>query len=222
MTTIASVRGVIFDLDGTLADTFPVIFAAFRHAFAIYADRHLSDHEIEAMFGPNEEGCIRKALPSNWEPCLAEYLKEYERVHDLCPGPFPGVIEMLDWLKSRDVPVAIVTGKGAQSAAISLRRLGLSGHFTIVKSGSPEGSIKPQAIREVLEEWGMPPADVVYVGDAPSDVTAAREVGVRVLGAAWANSSDAAKIEAMAPDALLRSIDELRAWLAGAGVSPAL
>ncbi|BDI34410.1 phosphoglycolate phosphatase [Capsulimonas corticalis] len=216
MPTTAPVRGVIFDLDGTLADTFPVIFAAFRHAFAVHADRHLSDAEIEAMFGPNEEGCIRKAIPGDWQACLATYLAEYERVHDLCPGPFPGVIALLDWLRARGVLVAIVTGKGAQSAAISLRRLELNGHFEIVKPGSPEGSIKPQAIREVLAEWAMTPADVVYVGDAPSDVTAAREVGVRVIGAAWADSTDAAKLAAMSPDALLKSVGELREWLAGA------
>ena len=209
-------RGVIFDLDGTLADTFPVIFAAFRYAFALHADRRLSDQEIEAMFGPNEEGCIRKALPGDWEACLASYLEEYERAHSLCSGPFPGVIEMLDWLKERNVPVAIVTGKGAASAAISLRRLGLIGHFEIVKPGSPVGSIKPQAIREVLSEWDIPLGDAVYVGDAPSDVTAAREVGVRVLGAAWADSSDAAALAAMNPDALLKSVGELRAWLEAA------
>ena len=216
MIAAAPVRGVIFDLDGTLADTFPVIFAAFRSAFARRADRRLSDGEIEAMFGPNEEGCIRKALPENWRECLATYLEEYERLHSLCPGPFPGVLEMLDWLRARGVSVAIVTGKGAQSAAISLRRLGLDGHFEIVKTGSPEGSIKPRAIREVLSEWGMSPADAVYVGDAPSDVTAAREVGVRVLGAAWADSADAAKIAAIEPDALLRSVAELREWLTDA------
>ena len=52
-------RGVIFDLDGTLADTLPVCYAAFRAAFHRYVpERTFSDAEITSFFGPNEEGVI--------------------------------------------------------------------------------------------------------------------------------------------------------------------
>jgi len=207
------VKGVIFDLDGTVANTLPVCFEAFRATFRIHANRHFTNEEIAAFFGPSEEGCLQSVLPGDWEAGLATYLREYEGAHELCPAPFDGIVEFLDNLQSRSVPVAMVTGKGVYSTEISLRRLGLAGRFNPVKTGSAIGAIKPQAIREVLAEWNIPPERAVYVGDAPGDVIAAREVGVVPLAAAWAGTADAAALEAATPVALFRTVGELQVWL---------
>jgi phosphoglycolate phosphatase-like HAD superfamily hydrolase len=74
-------RGIIFDLDGTLADTLPVCFDAYRLAFAKYVDHEWTDDQISALFGPSEEGVIRQVVPTRAEECLEEYL----RYHDRCP-----------------------------------------------------------------------------------------------------------------------------------------
>ena len=58
-----SIKGVIFDLDGTLADTIPVCISAFRSAFERYSARGWDEEEIEALFGPTEEGSCRRAVP---------------------------------------------------------------------------------------------------------------------------------------------------------------
>jgi phosphoglycolate phosphatase-like HAD superfamily hydrolase len=62
-TRTMSLQGVIFDLDGTLGDTLPVCFAAFRETFRHYLGREYSDREIRAMFGPTEEGIIQRMIP---------------------------------------------------------------------------------------------------------------------------------------------------------------
>ena len=59
----------------------------------------------------------------------------------------------------------------------------------------------------------MEPAEAVYVGDAPGDVTAAREAGVAIIGAGWAETTDQALLAAEHPDVLLGSIAELKDWL---------
>ena len=67
--------GMIFDLDGTLGDTLPVCFAAFRTTFQSCLGRDYFDREIRAMFGPSEEGIFERLMPGNAEGC-AEGLLE--------------------------------------------------------------------------------------------------------------------------------------------------
>lgn len=213
------IRGVIFDLDGTLADTLPVCFAAFRAALKEFTGREYSNGEIEALFGPSEEGAIRRVVPDRCEDCAKVFWKEYEAAHNLCPDPFPGILELLDMLKSRDIPAAIVTGKGPRSAAISLRILRLDTRFEIMEAGSPEGSIKTQAIRKVLDLWNLPAHDVVYVGDAVSDILNAREAGVIPVAAAWAESAHVDTLAAQSPKVLFRTVKELADWIAANGAN---
>ena len=63
-------RGMIFDLDGTLTDTFSVCFLAFRETIQSALGRQPSDDEIYAYFGPSEEGMLQQWVPDRWESCL--------------------------------------------------------------------------------------------------------------------------------------------------------
>jgi len=209
------IRGLIFDLDGTLADTLPVCYTAFRRVFRKHLGREVSDAEIHGMFGPCERGVIQRILP-DWGPAFQMFLEEYEAAHDVCLEPFSGVIDMLDWLESQGLPIAVVTGKGPESAAISLRRLGLSDRFEIVESGSTHGPVKPESISRILELWKFDPGEVVHVGDAPSDVRSARKCGIIAVAAGWAPGARREALAAEEPDAQFDSVSELHAWLAAA------
>lgn len=128
-------KGFIFDLDGTLGDTLPVCFAAFRETFRFYLGRDYSDREIRAMFGPTEEGILQKLLAEHWEEGLRHYLDAYREAHALCAEPFPGMREALDLLRANNVRLAVVTGKGPRSAELSLEALGLVDAFDMVEIG---------------------------------------------------------------------------------------
>ena len=206
-------RGVIFDLDGTLADTLPLAITAFRRAIEPLTGRTLTDAEIIAQFGPSEEGMIRALAPDHYEAALADYLRHYEALHDMVPDPFPEMRELLADLKARGVRVGLVTGKGAKSAWLSLRRFGLADAFEAVETGDPNGPRKAEGIRRILAGWGMEPSEAVYVGDAPSDVTAARDAGVAMAGAGWAGTTDCNLLAAEKPDALPATVGELKDWL---------
>ena len=206
-------RAVLFDLDGTLADTLPLCIRAFRHAIEPAAGRAVSDAEIVATFGPSEEGTIRALVPGQYDAALAAYLHHYERLHGDCPAPFAGIAALLRDLRRRGVRLGMVTGKGARSTVLSLRRFGLEDVFEIVETGSPHGPRKTEALQAILAAWNMAPGEAVYIGDAPSDVAAARAAGVAVVSAAWAGSADPAALRALAPDLLAATVDELRGWL---------
>jgi pyrophosphatase PpaX len=205
--------GVVFDLDGTLGDTLPVCFAAFRHAMQGFSNRRYTDEEIRGLFGPSEEGIIRRIVPDRWQACLEAYLAAYEEESAKKARLFPGIETALRLLRRRGHALAIVTGKGAASAAISLRDLRLADFFDVVETGSPDGSVKPLAIQRVLAKWGAPPNRVAYVGDAPADIQAAREVGVIPLGAAWAATSDADTLSALSPLETFLDVRDFIAWI---------
>jgi HAD superfamily hydrolase (TIGR01549 family) len=206
-------RGVIFDLDGTLADTLPVCFAAFRRTFETHLGETFSDREIRAMFGPSEEGILRRRCPEGWPAALETYLREYERAHAALPAPFEGVEDILVDLERLGVRRAIVTGKGAGSAAISTRVLGLARHFDVIETGSGDGGVKPDRIRAVLARWELPAAAVAHVGDAPADIEAARGAGLVALAAAWAPAAEPERLGELVPDALFLTVASFAAWI---------
>jgi pyrophosphatase PpaX len=205
--------GVIFDLDGTLANTLPVCIIGFQRALHAYTGRTFTDAEIIAMFGPSEEGVFLRLTPEHAEEASRLYWEEYERAHETVRAPFPGIPEALEFLQEHGIPTAVVTGKGAHSAAISLRLLGLDTRFDIVEAGSPHGVIKPKAIGEVVTRWQAPPDQVAYVGDATADVTSARQAGVIPLAAAWAETADADALRAMNPEETFLTVEAFIAWV---------
>jgi len=208
-----TLQGVIFDLDGTLGDTLAACFVAFRRALKGFSQREYTDDEIAARFGPSEEGMIRRLVPDRWEPCLRAYLAAYRECLPEHARPIPGMKDALHLLRTRGVTLAVVTGKGPHSAAVTLKHLDLADSFDMVETGSPEGSVKPVAIRKVLARWGVVPRQVAYVGDAPSDMEAAREAGVIPLGAAWLPTTNAQALRAMSPAAIFLTLQDFIRWI---------
>jgi phosphoglycolate phosphatase-like HAD superfamily hydrolase len=203
------IAALIFDMDGTLGDTIPSILLAFRETFARFTGRIYTDDEIVAMFGPSEEGIIRHYVPSDlYEPALQYFLDRYADLH--ADQPFPGIRELMSHLQERGVRMAVVTGKGPRTAAISMRVYDLERYIDRLETGSAHGAVKPQLIRRVLDCWGLPAHQVAYVGDARSDMADALTVGVLPLGAVW--SQPGSITEADTPYRFT-SVESLKQWL---------
>ena len=208
------IKGVIFDLDGTIGNTLPLCIQAFRQSIEPLALKTLSDKDIIATFGPSEEGTIQTLIPEHYQQGIVNYLQFYESLHDLCPSPFPGIAEILNTLHRNGIRVAMVTGKGKHSTAISLKKFQLEGFFEQIETGSPAGPVKVEGINAVLQQWkDLDRTSIIYVGDAPGDITASRKAGIPVVAAAWAETAEPEKLKALNPDQLFYSIDEFANWL---------
>lgn len=204
-------KGIIFDFDGTLADTLPVIFTAFRHCLHMNLGKEYTEQELADLFGPTEEGIIKALVPEGWEKCYADYLQEYCRHHP--KRPFEHIEQALQLLQENGVRLAIGTGKGRGSLMASLGIIGLESYFDILEVGSDTGAIKPEIIERILCQWNLTAKQVAYIGDAPSDVTASRQAGVLALSAAWSSVADLSGIKAAAPDAIFTTVAEFIQWL---------
>nr|BBH91015.1 phosphohydrolase [Thermosporothrix sp. COM3] len=183
-----SIKGVLFDFDGTIANTIPVCVLAFQDTFRAMNAHVPTDDEVVAMFGPSEEGIFQRAMPAHWEEALQIFLKAYRKHHDACPQPFAGIPQALQLLQQRGIPMALVTGKGPHSAAYSLDYLGITHYFDVIEVGKPEGVVKMRAIEEILQKWQLAPEDAIYVGDADYDMLEAQAAGVLPVGACWATT----------------------------------
>jgi phosphoglycolate phosphatase/pyrophosphatase PpaX len=211
---VKKIKGIIFDLDGTLANTLPLCIQAFRQSIEPLTLTPLSDAEIIATFGPSEEGTIMTLVPEHYDKGIISYLSFYNDLHDMCPEPFPDVRGLLDLLRNKAIHTAMVTGKGTHSTKISLERFGLGSYFEIVETGSPNGPRKVEGIKQVLAHWSTLHKDeILYIGDAPSDTIASRIAGITMIAAAWAPTAEPDKLAATQPDEIFHSVKDFTDWL---------
>ena len=198
---------VVFDLDGTLAHTIPATYAAFRAVFARRTGRTYADAELRAMFGPDERGVFARGLPGDDpDDALEEFLAAFDAGIVWTDALFPGVRDLLERLAERGTPAAIVTGKGARSAALCVERLGLGSLVRHIGHGSASGSVKTTCMRRVCAAFRTEPHRVVSIGDSPYDVRDARAVGLAAHAAAWAPGTDVPALAREEPDGLHRDV----------------
>jgi phosphoglycolate phosphatase-like HAD superfamily hydrolase len=209
-----NIKSVIFDLDGTLANTLPLCIAAFKKSIEPLLQKEISDQEIIASFGPSEEGTIRKLIPKHEKEGVAAYLKYYEQLHYTCPIAFDGIKELLEFLDAKQINLAMVTGKGIHSTKISLQQFELTKCFDVLETGSPEGPNKVNGIRNALARLNATAADSIYVGDAPSDITYCKQVGIPIAAAAWADTTNAEELLSLNPDWIFYTVADFKNWLA--------
>lgn len=207
------IRGVIWDVDGTIADTIPMIVGILQRTIVEFGGREYSREEIEGMFGPTEEGVLKLVLDADGDAGYERFLEEYASRHDAEVTVFDGVQAIVGDLERRGIRQAVVTGKGPLSARITLEKLELDRTFEVVSAGSVEGQFKDTAIAAIVDGWHMDRQEVLYVGDHPSDVRDAHRAGVRSAVAAWKRDAETSWVDDLKPDATFDSTAALAEWL---------
>ena len=148
------IKLVAFDLDGTIGDTIPMCLKALKKAVTPYVTLNdVSENDILETFGLNEKGMIKKLVGYNWEEALNDFYVIYEQMHIMCPRPFDGITELIEKLKKKSILIALVTGKGEKSCAITLRQFNMDTCFDKVKTGNPFKNNKAENFRELLAYW---------------------------------------------------------------------
>jgi 2-phosphoglycolate phosphatase len=214
-------RAIIFDLDGTLADTFPLIVAAWNAAVTPHTGQTYSDADVIARFGIPDPQMIRRELADRGgaacEQAIEIYHQHYEQRHADVVKPFDGITEMLEALRRRDVPLGVMTGKGRRSARITFDSLGWSHLFQSVITGDDvmEQKPHPSGPLAVARALRVQPGQCAFVGDSPADIGAGKNARMITVAAGW-HPVYLEVIRAMEPDVWAETpADVVR--LAGAG-----
>jgi HAD superfamily hydrolase (TIGR01509 family) len=196
------IQGVIFDLDGTLVDTFPLIVDAFNAGVGPITGKQYRADEVIARFGQPEPIMIRNEVGDRWEEACERYYQHYQKHHAACVKPFPGAQRLLRDLVGMKVPLGLVTGKSRRSADITIKALGWNEVFDSIVTGSEMKNQKPEpeGLLASAKKMGVEPAQCAMVGDSPADIGAGKAAGMFTIVAAW-HSVYLEKLQTMKPNA---------------------
>jgi pyrophosphatase PpaX len=178
-------RAAVFDLDGTLVDSMPVVIETFIHAVEPFRDRP-TESEVMAKLGGPPEACLANLLgPGAIQslPAAMERMLRYEHWKEEKLRPFDGAAGLLATLQARGIRLGIWTGRDRWSAERILKVHGLGRFFTAVVCGDDLPSHKPDpaGLLRVVELLGVPAAETIFVGDADFDVLGGHAAGVQTV-----------------------------------------
>lgn len=206
-------QAILFDLDGTLADTVELILRCYRHTMRTHLGQAPPDEAwLRTLGTPLREQFKDFARSGEEAAAMFETYVSYQRtVHDEHVRAYPGVVEAVEGLAAEGLSMAVVTSKRRDMAVRTLESCGLSGHFRLLVCADDVERPKPHPdpVRMALEGLGSPePGEVLFVGDSPFDLRAGRGAGVRTAGALW-GPFRREDLEAEEPDFLLGSVEEV-------------
>ncbi len=216
----AATELVLFDLDGTLADTAPDLVGAIN---ACLAERGLAPRplaELRPWVSHGARGLIEKAFgfgpeAGQYEALRSEFVRRYEA--ELCTHTvlFPGVEETLAQIEAAGISWGIVTNKIARLTDPLVRALLLDRRAACVVSGDTAARAKPDPapINYALERCARTAQSSVYVGDDRRDIQAGRAAGLRTFAAAYGYSVGIDDISQWQADHIIDSPMQLLGWV---------
>lgn len=216
-------RLVMFDLDGTLMDSVPDLAAAVDKMLMLLGREPAGIERVRDWVGNGSRVLVRRALVGRLEhdgvgdeladEALALFMQAYAGGHELT-AVYPGVRECLDWLREREVKLAIITNKPAQFIEPLLEEKGLAGYFDWLVGGDtlPQQKPDPAALFWVMDKAGVAPSESLFVGDSRNDVRAAKAATVRCVALTYGYNHG----EPIADEQPALVLDDLRELVASA------
>ncbi len=197
-------KGVLFDLDGTLLDSFSVHYEAYEIMFARFGIQITKEHFL-STYSPNWYETYRAmGLPKHcWDAADSCWVQEAEKRN---PELLPGVHETLIRLR-RHYTLGLVTSGSKSRVLKDIERTGIGSFFATIVTGNDIRAPKPapEGLELALRRLGMAAHEAVYIGDACADYEMAKAAGVRFLGV----SSSFANLDSNHPNYEVRSITDL-------------
>jgi phosphoglycolate phosphatase len=209
-----TIQGLIFDLDGTLADTLRTIAGAVNHSLE---GMQLPVHPLEAYQTLVGDGIVKlceRALPDDQQGRLQDLLVAVRRRYEthMLEGAdlYPGIAELLAELRQRDKRMAVLSNKPHALTLGTVEGLDIAPYFEVVLGQRDDLPRKPDpaGVHFILEQMNLTTDEVLYVGDTPTDMQTAKAAGLRAAAVLWGFRSRE-ELEAQGADFLIAEAREL-------------
>ncbi|MBT0727314.1 phosphoglycolate phosphatase [Rosenbergiella australiborealis] len=219
MAPFTDIRGIAFDLDGTLVDSAPGLSRAID---LMLEDLQLPVAGLENVtrwIGNGADIMVNRALtwalgtsPDESQVAQARSCFDHHYLHTAESGSqlFSHVLEVLEVLSSKEIPLAIVTNKPTPFVRPLLESLNIDHFFSLIIGGDdvPIKKPHPAAIFMVLGQFGLLTEQLLFVGDSRNDIQAAKSAGVRSVGLSYGYNYGE-PIEDSHPDQVIHQFDHL-------------
>lgn len=216
-----NITAAIIDLDGTLVDTLGDFAAALNATLQDLALSPIEPAAVQRMVGKGSEHLIRSALlhvgadPGTWyERAWQAYQQHYRAINGRYSALYPGVVEGLQLLQARGLPMACLTNKPGEFARQLLGDKAIGSFFAVVFGGDAFERKKPDPLPllKTCEALGSAPARTLVIGDSSNDAQAARAAGCPVLLVTY-GYNHGEPVRAVDADGLLSSLAGLGSML---------
>ena len=213
-----NVRAVLFDLDGTLADSLADLANATNWALTQLG---CPSHPVESYrykVGDGARQLCARALPADKQGLQDEVLRLMRQRYDQhcfdLTTLYTGIPELISTLGQRGLKLAVLSNKPDDFTKRMIAHYFQTSPFAIVRGQLPDVPLKPDptAAHQIAQELGIPPLDWLYLGDTNTDMRTARAAGMRAVGVLWGFRGREELIESGA-EHILAKPDEVLALL---------
>jgi pyrophosphatase PpaX len=206
------IRAVLYDFDGTLADTTELVMNCYRHTMQTHLGHTPPDEEWLRGFGTPLEGQLaRFARNAEERAAMLKTYEDFQAEHtNRLMVPFPGALETVAALKESGLPLAIVTSRYRESTILGMDVCGITRFFDLIVAPEDVRNPKPhpEPVLFALDRLGVPATEALFVGDSPHDMASGRAAGVRTAAALW-GPFPLPRLEAEHPDFLLERQEDV-------------
>ena len=203
---------LLFDLDGTLIDSGPIILASMRHAVQEVLGVEIDEPRVRAAIGgPGLVAQMRDLDAERADELVDAYRAHNEPLHAELEA-FPRMLDVLPVLRERGHRLGIVTAKRRATVELAFDRFPELRELAEVVVGSDDTvrhKPDPEPLLEALARFGAEPGNAAYVGDSPFDVQAAKSGGLFAVAVAWGGIHGVEALVAVGPDVLVSDPQEL-------------
>lgn len=206
---LSGIRAVLFDIDGTLLDTFDFIYGAFEYAFKEHNLSPLSrEHISELMGGPLEE-VYQTMAPGFDSTLLAQSHRRFQSDNVRLAHLFPSTMEVLTELSRRGMKLSAITTRSLRTSVRTLEWTGIAKYFDIIISAEDVSFHKPhpEPLLKALDALGLKPDAAVMVGDTRADIMAGKNAGTKTVAALYGFGGEL--LRGLGPDYTIGELREL-------------
>jgi phosphoglycolate phosphatase len=201
-------KAIIFDFDGTVADTFDTIVAISNRLALEFGYKQAAPEEIEQIRNLSSREIIRQSGVSIFKlPFILRKLKNELNNEISRLNPLPGIDEALSELKMQGYRLGIITSNDRENVMLFMEKNKLQELFDFIYSGANIFG-KSRVINRFLKQANLTPEEVIYVGDETRDIEAAKRSQIKMIAVSWGFNSKTVLAEHN-PDFLIHHPNEL-------------
>ncbi len=183
-------KAILFDMDGTLVDTWKLYVHSYLATFKTILNREVSLEELRSWKPASETRLFQFVLKENWQEGYELFLKFYTEFHEgLFEGVYPKVTQCLENLHNQKIKLGIVTGKSKRAFHVTSKYIPFN-HWDVIVCDDDVTKPKPssEGLLKALQNLQIFPEEVMYVGDSIVDAYASLSANIEFAGVLWCKS----------------------------------